>query len=318
MVYDTDVTARAIINGARADVSTLRYETSRLNEAAVIEVETPDVDINASVGDTLRAFINNTLIGTLTVGEFKPTGENTTRIRAFDAIKDLKTFTLTQKFNDASPIAILQRVSSGSGVEIGAAPAVGNSTISPNFANAKGDQVVDTVAKLINGVWYITPENQLAVQQTPDTTQYGLPYVKPETDAGLKTPPYTQVTVVGTSSQSAGARATSRAKWFIASQPPIATVGDEDGKQFLKRVSEAKTDAQARNYAKSLLNEFQKQRAEGAIVSLGDERLRPLDVVNPVNIADDANFIITKLVHRVNNGEGFLTDITPGAVVSGN
>jgi hypothetical protein len=130
--------------------------------------------------------------------------------------------------------------------------------------------------------------------------------------------PYTRVrvyassTISSTSDVRTGGR---QARRLISSEPVVATVGDDDGVTYTARPASVQTYQQAENYAKNLLREFQEQRGQGEIVSLGREEVRPFDVVELPPLEDAPAYIVAELEHVVSNSEGFVTRIKPGRVV---
>jgi len=311
------ITATVTVGGAERAVSELELQTSRFNEAARLTARYPLGDVPA-VDTTVKARINGTPVGTLTVTDAARTGEGLVELTARDAVRDLKDATLTQDFADAAPVVVVEQIADAAGVELGVIDADVGRGISPTFQATPCADALATVARLTDAVWYVDAQNRVRVETDPDVATHTLDDLIPDTSVGTLAQPYTEVTVYGASSASAGAlnRTGGReAQRLIASRPPEATVGDQDGRTYTTRVSTAKTNAQAANYARSLLREFRRQRAEGTIVALGADAVRPLDVVRLPPLDGSPEYIASALTHRVNPQDGFMTEITPGAVV---
>jgi len=311
------ITATVTVGGAERAVSELELQTSRFNEAARLTARYPVGDVPA-VDTTVEARINGTPVGTLTVTDASRTGEGLVELTARDAVRDLKDATLTQDFADAAPVVVVEQIADAAGVELGVIDADVGRGISPTFQAAPCAGALETVTRLTDAVWYVDADNRVRVETDPDVATHTLDELIPDTSVGTLAQPYTEVTVYGASSASAGGsdRTGGRdAQRLLSSAPPFATVGDDDGQRYVARVAQARTIEQCERYARSLLREFRRQRAEGTIVALGADAVRPLDVVRLPPLDGSPEFIASELSHRVGPQDGFITEIMPGAVV---
>lgn len=311
------ITATVTIDGTERAVTELEVKTSRYNEAARLTARYPVGDVPA-VDTTVEARLNDTLVGTFTITDAGRTGEGLIKLTARDAVRDLKDATITQDFSDAAPVLVVEQIADAAGVTVGVIDADVGRGISPTFQGTPCADALRTVARLTDAVWYVNVDGRIRVDTDPDVTTHTLDDLTPDTAVDTLAQPYTQVTVYGSSSASAGAlqRVGGRkAQRLIASRPPEATVGDQDGQTYTTRVSTAKTNGQAANFARALLREFRRQRADGTIVALGAEAARPLDVVRLPPLDGSPEYIVSELTHRVDTQNGFVTEITPGAVV---
>lgn len=311
----TSATVR--VDGGERPVTSLELQTSRFNEAARLSARYPVGDVPA-VDTPVEARINDTLVGTLTVTDAGRTGEGLVELTARDAVRDLKDATITQDFADAAPVVVIEQIADAAGVDLGVIDADVGRGISPTFQATPCADALDTVARLTGAVWWVDTRNRVRVETDPDVTTHSLTDLTPETSVGALAQPYTEVTVYGASSASAGGpdRTGGRdAQRLLSSAPPFATVGDDDGQRYVARVAQARTVDQCERYARSLLREFRRQRAAGTIVALGAEAVRPLDVVQLPPLDGAPAYLASALTHRVSPDEGFLTEVTPGVVV---
>jgi hypothetical protein len=269
-------------------------------------------------GTTVEAIINDATVGTLTVDSATRDGEGLVKITALDAVRQLKVSTLTEDYTRAGPETVVRDAASEAGVPVAELSATTGSRGRFQFSETKCSKVIEQIARLSDAIWYITADNELVVTDVPDPDTHTLDALKPETSAGLAAPPYTKVIVYAASSASAGDTARTggqSAERLLASSPIRASVGDDDGATYTARVANARTQQQAENYARALLREFKRQRAEGAIVALGDAAIRPLDAVALETVEGAPTYVVSEVRHQVSNQDGFLSRITPSAVV---
>jgi hypothetical protein len=257
------------------------------------------------------------LVFTGTVEETETTGKRQLQITARDAVTDLKNETVTQDYNEATAEQIIRDVADRAGVEI-AELDIPPEELLLRCSERSVANTIKNIAGLADAIWYINEENELVVTASPDPTEHTLDKLKPETSVGLYAAPYTRVRVYGSTPVSSTAPSRTggtRSRALISSDPIVATVGDDDGATYTARLTSAQTYQQAENYARNLLREFQEQRGQGEIVSLGREEVRPFDVVELPPLEDAPMYIVAELEHVVSNSEGFLTRIKPGRVV---
>jgi hypothetical protein len=297
--------------------SEVELRTSRFNEAARLSATYVD-DVPPAVGSTVRVLINETLAGRFRVVDAQASGEGTIEVTGRDAIRQLKNATITQDFVDERPVAVAEAIADAGGVRIGVIDVDVRRGISPTFSATPTAKAAQTVARLTDSVVFVNERNRLRVVSSPEPTVHTLDDLKPETTVGTLEQPFTQVQVFGSSAASTGGvgRVSGRqAQILIASNPPSATVGDGDGRTYVTRFAQATTQEQCKRFARKLLREFQRQRAEGEIVALGQADIRPLDVVELPPLDGAPSFLVSGVRHRLSSRDGFVTEITPGRVV---
>lgn len=295
----------------------LELETSRFNEAARLTAQYVDT-VPPEAGSTVEARINDTLVGTLSVIDATVSEEGVVEITARDAVRDLKTATISQDFQNARPTVVAEEIAAAAGVTAGVIDIDVGRGVSPSFSATPCAKAAQTLARLTESVFYVDERNRLRFETDPEPATHTLSDLKPETAVGTLEQPYTEVRVFGSSSASAGAgtRTGGRAaQQLIASLPPVATVGDDDGQRYTTRIAQARTVNQCERYARRLLTEFRRQRAEGTIAALGAAAVRPLDVVTLAPLEGAPQYIASTVTHRVSTRDGFVTEITPGQVV---
>jgi hypothetical protein len=295
----------------------LKLQTSRFNEAARLSAQYVDT-VPPEVGTPVEARIDGELAGTLAVTDATVSEEGEVDLTARDAMRDLKNATVSQDFQDARPVAIAEAIADAADVDAGVIDIDVSRGLSPTFSATPGAKAAQTLARLTESVFFIDERNRLRFETDPVPATHTLDDLKPETAVGTLEQPYTEVRVFGSSSASAGAstRAGGRAaQRLITSVPPVATVGDDDGRQYTTRTAQARTVNQCERYARRLLEEFRRQRAEGTIVALGAAAVRPLDVVTLTPLDGSPRYIASAVTHRVSPRDGFVTEITPGRAV---
>lgn len=152
---------------------------------------------------------------------------------------------------------------------------------------------------------------------------YELRYITDATDS-LTRPPYQSVRVIGDGVVSQDGWSKSK----ILNEKPITT-GDsikevESGAElveptFTYRNMEINTEEEARTVRESLVEDIKSQQADGEVTVVGFPEIRPLDVI----VMPDTDrqpmggyrYGVDKVVHRLNNSDGFLTKIGISEVV---
>jgi len=170
----------------------------------------------------------------------------------------------------------------------------------------------------------------------PDPTKHELKFIT-DADAGKTTPPYQSVRVIG--SGSASQEGYSRTNMNMedpvvveaeiaykddGSGDVIANFGETTEPTFIYRNAEITTTQQARNTAEKLIEDLSEQQADGKVTVVGFPEIMPLDgIVMPNGEAGDypdndirnsqpmggMGYNVYKVVHRLNNSDGFITII---------
>jgi len=293
----------------------LELTVDRQNTAAELTAqglidETPDSDTELEVS----ILDERVFTGTLT--DPQTTGDGRTKLRAYDAARELKQATLTQTFEEARLNSIAAAAFAQAGVEYDLA--LDESRTSAEYSDKRCDKIVQKVADLGKGVWIVDPTN--TVQITDDigalTTEHQLESVI-DTSAGKATPAYQSVHIYGSSPASAGAGNRTggrRAMHLLASAPVSATAGEGDP-TYTYIDDDIRTEEQAQNVADRLYQELQAQQQGGWIDIVGDPTIRPYDTVTLPESLGGAQYLVSGVRHRLGIGNGFTTRIQCGGVI---
>jgi hypothetical protein len=157
-----------------------------------------------------------------------------------------------------------------------------------------------------------------------------------ETDAGLTTPAWQSVQVIGSGVasedgwDSANMNAAEKyvAKASLAEDGRLQT-GKLQDPVYTYRNLEIQTQAEANDVAKSIVDKLQDQRKGGKITVVGFPEIRPYDAVqmpqaanpskenfSPLQPMGGTRYSVTKVVHKLNGSDGFITEITTGGLAS--
>ena len=163
----------------------------------------------------------------------------------------------------------------------------------------------------------------------PQISEYNVRYITDST-AGITTPPYQSVKVIGTGVASEeGYTATNQ----IVENPIVKKVALEDVDQsaggystregalrdpvYTYKSADLVTDQQVESVANKLINKIGEQQKTGEItmvgfpeVTLDDVLVMPDSESQPMGGED---YAVTKITHRINNGDGFITKVQVSA-----
>lgn len=194
-------------------------------------------------------------------------------------------------------------------------------TIYRNMRGFQQETCVDALEKLLqdlNWNWWVDEGNIVRIAPGLDSVEHDLVYVL-ETTAGKQTPPFQQVEVIGdntpTADDPAAEPGTDSTEYLICKDDPIrATAGD--GRPVYTYTDEAiTTEAKAEAAAESILEEFLKQQAGGSITIIGNENIRPLDVVRLPDLLGGESYLVSSVTHEADNSNGFTTEIACGGLI---
>jgi hypothetical protein len=310
------IRASLTVDGDSTGVISAKVQTNQYNVAGELRATVPD-DRTASIGSTASLEVNGTLVFTGTVEDVETKGVRQLEITARDAATELKNESVTQVYREPTAEQVIRDVADKAGVTIGEID-VPPEELLLRCSERPAANVIQDVTRLADAIWYIDEANELVVTTSPEPAEHTLEKLKPETSAGLYAAPYTRVRVYAStpiSSTSPARTGGVGARPLLPSEPIQATVGDDDGATYTARPASVQTYQQAENYARKLLTEFQSQRGQGEIISLGREEIRPFDVIQLPPLGDSPEYIVAELEHSISNSEGFLTRIKPGRVV---
>lgn len=206
-----------------------------------------------------------------------------------------------------------------------------------NYTNTVAKEVIKDIELSANSVFWVDKSNTIQFGP-PKSKIHKLSFVI-ESDARVQTPPYRSVKVVGDEiSQVSEKTGTSRIE-LVGDRPKIETQalvqkpsgtyeiqrGELREPTFVYKDESIRTAREARNVATDLLNRINEQRAEGEIIVPG----RPMiDIFDVIEVPDSfavtkngtklppAQYLVKEIIHRVNESDGFVTEITVGGLVN--
>ncbi len=163
----------------------------------------------------------------------------------------------------------------------------------------------------------------------PRPTKHELRFIS-DTSAGVSTPPYQSVIVIGSG-------IASEEGWSRASMNPenelvveartakdgegnnIIEMGETSEPVFTYRNSEVSTQAQAESTARQLVEKLQKQQEDGEVTVVGFPEIVPFDVIKMPNSDEQPmggkTYAVYSVKHRLNNTDGFITKIKVAGTV---
>lgn len=167
----------------------------------------------------------------------------------------------------------------------------------------------------------------------PQSVAYELKYIT-DTSAGITTPPYSSVKVIGSgiASEEGFTRTDMRSEERIVVEGAISetgkpVIGKSTSTQFIYRNAELTTQKQAKDTAKRLLKDLREQQKDGEITLVGFPEMSPLDALIMPHDNEDSNapnyqpgmpmggerYGAHKVKHRLNNSDGYKTIVEVGA-----
>lgn len=187
--------------------------------------------------------------------------------------------------------------------------------------------------------WWFDKDGTFNFGALPPRSRHYLKFIT-DTTAGLNTPPYRSVKVIGSGIVSVEGESQLRNEDRIVKGREIVV---EDGVATIKKPQngisnmvdptfvyknlEISSDLQADNTAESIMSDLKEQIKSGKITVTGFPEVTPLDVVKMPQAADEskpnysprqplggAEYTVTKVVHKLNNSDGFKTVIHVGGL----
>lgn len=189
----------------------------------------------------------------------------------------------------------------------------------PGFQQEKCVDALDKILRDINWQWWVSAGNVVHVAPNLPSEEHDLQYVL-DTSAGKQTPPFQQVEVIGDNTPGADDPAAAPGgasnEYLICKDSPIrATAGD--GKPIYTYSDETiTTESQARAAAESIMEELLRQQQGGTITIVGNENIRPLDVVTLPDLLGGESYLVSSVTHDVSNDNGFTTEIGCGGLIN--
>jgi Phage late control gene D protein (GPD). len=294
----------------------LRVETDAHNRAGIAEAT---VLGEIAQEETIAVTINDERVFTGTVRSTEQGVGDRLRVTAYDALYDLKNETTSGDFEDipagqllerelGDTVTLVNRVSQGQAGP-GRVPGPANAPLllSPTFDNVRLDELLETVAQLADLAYYVTAENKLVVAR-PDTVGKSVVASRlRDASPGKSTPPYQQVEVIGSVTDSNGD--------LVSSSPLVATAG-QGQPVFTYRDRQIKTFTQAQNTANQIKRRLEQQQQNGFIELLGRPDIDPFDAVQLPETFGGEVYLVSEIKHTVTADNGFLTRLGLGGLLS--
>lgn len=265
--------------------------------------------------DTVEVLLNDNQVFTGTLNDATDKDLLTVEITAFDAVKLLKNETITERFQQAKASSILDTIISKAGVQPNID--IPQQLLTVEFTNTRIDKALESIARLTDAVWFVSRANDLVFTDSPPAFEYflsndGQPNSILDASAGKRTPAYQSVKVMGGAPASRnGAINTAH---LLASQWITATAGDGQP-VFEIRNRDISTQKQANKVATSVYKKLQKQQKGGFVRTVGDSRIRPLDVIEMPERFGNEKYLVSSIKHIMNNDDGFETKIGCGGLI---
>jgi len=198
------------------------------------------------------------------------------------------------------------------------------------FADPSGTaaELLDQIATLTESTYWFDKGGTF-IFGPPDISEYNLRYIT-ETTAGITTPPYQSVKVIGTGVASEeGFTATNQ----ITEEPIVKTAAlrpadqseggfnvEEDVKEdalrdpvYRYKSADLVTDQQVESAVRDLIQKIGEQQKTGEITVVGFPEVTLDDVLvmpdTPSQPMGGEDYSVTKITHRINNSDGFTTKI---------
>jgi hypothetical protein len=194
------------------------------------------------------------------------------------------------------------------------------------FADPSGTaaELLDQIATLTESTYWFDKEGTF-IFGPPDISEYNLRYIT-ETTAGITTPPYQSVKVIGTGVASEeGFTATNQ----ITEEPIVKTAALEPVDQseggfevrenalrdpvYRYKSADLVTDQQVELAVNDLIQKIGEQQKTGEITVVGFPEVTLDDVLvmpdTPSQPMGGEDYSVTKITHRINNSDGFTTKI---------
>ena len=183
--------------------------------------------------------------------------------------------------------------------------------------------VDDALTKLetsAEAAWWFNREGEFyigAPVQGEPVDEYELIFIT-ETSAGASTPAYQSVEVIGSG-------VVSERGWAQTNLQPEDPITIESSRTsgerepvFTYRNMSIQTDAEAEQTANAILNDLQDQQKDGKVTVVGMPEVRPRDLIRMPSSEKQpmggTEYGVTKVVHKLNSSDGFITNIHVGGV----
>lgn len=313
LVYATAADEAIVIGGSTPQDSEsletgLRVETGVYNKAAVASVT---ILGDLAEGDELPIEIRGERVFTGTVKKPQNGVGDRQRLKAFDAIYELKNATVSKQYDTVPAGRVIQDTVGSVGVDV-SIETESETAISPTFKETAVDAVVEKAAKLSNSVWYVDASNTLVFTDPSAVGDRRRVEKIRDASPGKRTPAYQSVRVVGNSP------ASRRGKEFdslVASEPIVATAGDGDP-TFEYEDDDINSKKQAQNVADSILTRLKRQQKGGFVDVVGRNDVRPFDVVELPESFGGESYQVSTVKHTITKSDGWKTKIGLGGLIS--
>lgn len=301
---------------APAGDEALILQVDRKNTAAELTAQGL-IDRPPEEGTRLEALVLNEPVFAGTTTDPQTTGDGRTKLRAFDAARDLKRASLSQTFQEARIDTIAEVACEKAGVEYTIdLPA---EVTSAEYSETRCDTVVQKMADMGKAVWFVDPSGTVRITQSIGqvTTDHQLEYVI-DTSAGKATPAYQSVRVYGSSPASVGApgRAGGRSAIHLLASSPLTATAGEGEPVYTYEDDDIRTQQQAQNVADSIYQKLQAQQKSGWVDVVGDAAIRPYDTITLPDHLGGEQYLVTGVRHQLGIDNGFTTRVTCGGLIN--
>lgn len=321
-VISQHLTQRVEIAGQEFLPTKIKVEKTRYSEAGRAEIvglwEHPSTP---NSGEELTININGVRVFTGDIEQVNDKSGDRYNLVAFDGIKEMMKTSITQTFDQAEILEVVNYIEDHVSIEIESN--FGEiCQVSPKFNGESALSVVDQISKWGNLIWWVNEYNELIIGEAdPTIYEFGPELIEDDPDASKKRPPYHRVIVEGgaTASKSRTGKAIGGSSaYHVLSKRPVTAIAGEGQPTYRYKSKQIITERQAQNAANAILQEFKRQRAQGTVGIVGEGApLRPFDVMQMPEELDDAKYLVSGVKHTFSNDEGFITDVDCGGLIDG-
>lgn len=309
-----------------AEVELSRYSQADMVEATIVKADDdapePEIEMNIVVN------INDKRVFEGTVYESTYINDGSYEILAFDDTMKLTNNKVTLSITNETPLStVVEKVADAAGIGVTDTLTWHTDTdrgaidhpITLEVTEEPCISVLDTLAELGRAVWWVNEYNLLQFG-APETDMHQTNFIL-EASAGLTTPPYLGIEVLGD-------RSVTEKGWSynpltslrpITVQRGIFNKGDGNGwfiadgelntPVFRVTDQNIKTVEQARAVAETIARELLNQVKSGDAELVGNEQIQKNDVIQLPPSMGSATYYVGKITHILDNSKGFTTKI---------
>lgn len=327
------------------EVTELEATTSRYNETDLVNatVIDPDFSEEPTIGDFASLDIDGRRVFTGNVYDAnekeKKAKEDTGKfeVKLMNDLHKAKNTELAISVEEPTPISeLVQQVCSEAGLlcitdltwQQGPAR---DALITVDFSNMMASEALDKLAERANADWFIDNYNLLRFGM-PDAEVKEVEYIKSTSKFGPVEPPYRGVKVIPDGAVSnLGQQSAYRLVNYMPTTPKRAlSFDDETGvweineyytndPTYVHEDEQIKTFETAEAVAEKFARELLRQVQGGKLVIIGDATIDERDVIELPDFLYNRRYFVGEIKHKMNDSDGFLTEIKlEGAVPEDN